>query len=63
MLRVILYLQLNIDWLNVLIRWKSGKKYFEQKSLYSLYRNVSPEISFDFLREIGMFYKIWSVLQ
>ena len=33
------------------------KKYFEQKSLYSLFRNVSPEIIFDFLREIGVFYK------
>ena len=32
-------------------------KYFEQKFLYSLYRNVSPEIIFDFLREIGVFYK------
>ena len=31
---------------------------FEQKSLYSLFRNVIPEIIFDFLREIGMFYKI-----
>ena len=34
------------------------KKYFEQKSLYSLFRNVSPEIIFDFLREIGLFYQI-----
>ena len=34
------------------------KKYFEQTSLYSLYRNVSPEIIFDFLREFGVFYKI-----
>ena len=34
------------------------KQYFEQKSLYSLFRNVSPEIIFDFLREIGLFYKI-----
>ena len=34
------------------------KKYFEQKSLYSLFRNVSPEIIFDFLREICAFYKI-----
>ena len=25
------------------------KKYFEQKSLYSLFRDVSPEIIFDFL--------------
>ena len=33
-------------------------KYFEHKTLYSVFRNVSPEISFDFLREIGVFYKI-----
>ena len=34
------------------------KKYFEEKSLYSLFRNVIPEIIFDFLREIGLLYKI-----
>ena len=34
------------------------QKYFEEKSLYSLFRNVIPEIIFDFLREIGVFYKI-----
>ena len=34
------------------------KKYFEEKSLYSLFRNVIPEIMFDFLREIGVFYQI-----
>ena len=34
------------------------KKYFEERSLYSLFRNVIPEIIFDFLREIDMFYKI-----
>ena len=34
------------------------KKYSEEKSLYSLFRNVIPEIIFDFLREIGVFYKI-----
>ena len=28
------------------------KKYFEEKSLYSLFQNVIPEIIFDFLREI-----------
>ena len=39
------------------------KKHFEQKSLYSLFRNVNPEIIFDFLCEIGVFYKIWRVLQ
>ena len=31
------------------------EKYFEEKSLYSLFRNVIPEIIFDFLREIGVF--------
>ena len=39
------------------------KKYFEDRSLYSLFRNVIPEIIFDFLRGIGVFYKIWSVLR
>ena len=34
------------------------KKYSEEKSLYSLFRNVIPEIFFDFLREIGVFYKM-----
>ena len=34
------------------------KKYLEEKSLYSLFRNVIPEIIFDFLREIGVFNKI-----
>ena len=34
------------------------KKYFEERSLYSLFRNVIPEIMFDFLREIGVFDKI-----
>ena len=33
-------------------------KYFEEKSLYSLFRNVIPEIIFDFLREIGVFYGV-----
>ena len=33
------------------------KKYLEEKSLYSLFRNVIPEIIFDFLREIGVFNK------
>ena len=33
------------------------KKYFEEKSLYSLFRNVIPEVVFDFLCEIGVFYK------
>ena len=34
------------------------KKYFEEKSLYSLFRNVIPEVFFDFLREIGVFHKV-----
>ena len=33
------------------------KKYFEERSLYSLFRNVNPEKLFDYLNEIGMFYK------
>ena len=39
------------------------KKYFEERSLYSLFRNVIPEIIVDFLREIGVLYKIRSVLR
>ena len=42
---------------------ETRKKYFEEKSLYSLFRNVIPEVVFDFLREIGVFYKIRSVLR
>ena len=42
---------------------ETRKKYFEEKSLHSLFRNVIPEVVFDFLREIGVFYKIWSVLR
>ena len=34
------------------------KKYFEERSLYSLFWNVIPERIFDLLREIGVFYKI-----
>ena len=37
---------------------ETRKKYFEEKSLYSLFRNVIPEVVFDFLREIDVFYKI-----
>ena len=33
-------------------------EYFEERPLYSLFRNVTPEIIFDFLREIGVFYEI-----
>ena len=39
------------------------KKYFEEKSLYSLFRNMIPEIIFDFLHEIGVFHTIGSVLR
>ena len=31
------------------------KKYFEERSLYSLFRNIIPEKMFDILREIGVF--------
>ena len=31
------------------------KKYLEERSLYSLFRNVNPEKTFDYLKEIGMF--------
>ena len=34
------------------------KKYFKERSLYSLFQNVILEIIFDFLQEIGVFYKI-----
>ena len=34
------------------------QKYFEERSLYSLFRNAIPEKIFDFLPEIGVFYKI-----
>ena len=34
------------------------KKYFEEKSLYSLFRNEIPEVVFDFFREIGVFNKV-----
>ena len=32
-----------------------GKKYFEERSLYSLFRNVNPEKNVDYLKETGMF--------
>ena len=35
-----------------------GRKYFEEKSLYLLFRNVNQENFFDFLTEIGVFFKI-----
>ena len=45
--------------------------YFEDKSLYSLFRNVIPEVVFDFLREIGVLQNmkcvkvmfVWSVFK
>ena len=39
------------------------KKYFLERSLYSLFRNVNLENSFDFMKEIGMFCKVWGVLK
>ena len=33
------------------------KKYFEEKSLYLLFRNIDLEKMFDFLREIGVLCK------
>ena len=42
---------------------ETRETYFEEKSLYSLFRNVIPEVVFDFLRVIGVFYKISSVLR
>ena len=37
---------------------ETRNEYFEEKYLYSLFRNVIPEAFFDFLREIGVFYKV-----
>ena len=37
---------------------ETRKKFFEEKSLYSLFRNVIPEIIFEFLPEIGVFSKM-----
>ena len=34
------------------------KKYFEERSLHSLFRNVNPEKMLDFLNETGMFNRI-----
>ena len=38
------------------------KKYLE-RSLYSTFRNVIPEVIFNFFREIGVYYKTQSVLK
>ena len=56
MLHVMLYSQLNMIECADLLEIR--KKYFEEKSLYSLFPNVIPEVVFDSLREIGVFYKI-----
>ena len=34
------------------------KKNFEERTLYSLFRNVNPQKFFVYLKEIGMFYKV-----
>ena len=39
------------------------KKNLRERSLYSLFRNVIWEVIFDLLREIGVFYKRWSVVK
>ena len=40
------------------------KTYFEDRSLYSLFRNMIPEfVCLFFLQEIGVFYKVLSVLR
>ena len=33
------------------------KKYFEERSLYSLFLTVILEVIFHFMREVDMFYK------
>ena len=39
------------------------KKYFEERSLYSLFRNVNPEKNFVYLKETGMAYKVKGFLK
>ncbi len=34
------------------------RKYFEERSLYSLFRNIVPKAISDFLREIGVCYEM-----
>ena len=34
------------------------KKYFEERALYSLFRNVNPGKIFEYLKEIGMLYTV-----
>ena len=42
---------------------EAGKKYQEERSLYSLFRNLNPEKNVDKLKEIGVFCKVWDVLK
>ena len=42
---------------------KVRKNYFEDRSLYSLFRNVNPEKNSDYLKEIGMFYNVYGILK
>ena len=37
---------------------EARKKYFEERSLYSLFQNVNLEKIFNYLKETGMFYKV-----
>ena len=37
---------------------EAGKKYQEERSLYSLFRNLNPEKNVDKLKEIGVFCKV-----
>ena len=39
------------------------KKYFEERSLYSLFQNANAEKCFDFLQETGTFYRVCDVLK
>ena len=39
------------------------KEYFEERFLYLPFRNAIPEENFNFLRDIGVFDKIWYVLE
>ena len=39
------------------------KKKFGEISLYSLFRKVNPEKIVDYVKEIGMFYKVGGVLK
>ena len=56
MLHVILLSQSNIIECADLVEVR--KKYVEERSLYSLFRNVNPEEICNYLTEIGMFYKV-----